>query len=127
MLSALNTSKSAYASFTLGSKFFYKYTYKPVITPSNRVQEKFNCKIYNKVELVSCLVYSANQFQALLSVFKGRVVDPNRERDTSIDRCDVAIEDGEGKSKSRFIIKIFCKHGNACPLLDIFLADPSKA
>jgi cell cycle checkpoint control protein RAD9A len=49
--------------------------------------------------------------QALLSVFKGRVVDPTREKDTAVERCDVSIEDGEGKTKSRFIIKITCRHG----------------
>jgi hypothetical protein len=48
-----------------------------------------------------------------LSVFKGRVVDPNREKDTAVERCDVSVEDGDGKAKSRFVIKIICRHGNA--------------
>jgi len=42
-------------------------------------------------------------------VFKGRVGDP--ERDTAIERCDVSVEDGEGKTKSRFVVKIICRHG----------------
>ena len=47
VLTALNSSKSAYASFTLiGSQFFSKYHYKGVNGPG---KEKFNCKIYNKV------------------------------------------------------------------------------
>jgi cell cycle checkpoint control protein RAD9A len=46
-----------------------------------------------------------------LSAFKGRVVDPAREKDTAVERCDVSVEDGEGKTKSRFIIKIVCRHG----------------
>lgn len=98
VLTALNTSKSAYASFTLaGNKFFSKYVYRSVgASIRSRSQDKFNCRIYNK---------------ALLSVFKGRVVDPSRERDTAVERCDVAVEDGEGKAESRFVIKIICRHG----------------
>ena len=46
-----------------------------------------------------------------MSAFKGRVVDPAREKDTAVERCDVSVEDGEGKTKSRFIIKIVCRHG----------------
>lgn len=96
VLTALNSSKSAYASFTLlGNKFFSKYHYKP-LKFGNQQNEKFTCKIYNK---------------ALLSVFKSRVVDPAREKDTAVERCDVSVEDGEGKTKSRFIIKIVCRHG----------------
>ena len=49
--------------------------------------------------------------QALLSVFKGRAVDPNREKDTAVERCDVSVEDGEERMKSRFVIKIVCRHG----------------
>ncbi|KAH8683364.1 Rad9-domain-containing protein [Tricladium varicosporioides] len=95
ILTALNSSKSAYASFTLiGNKFFSKYQYKP-LRLSNQVNQKFNCRIYNK---------------ALLSVFKGRIGDQTRERETAIERCDVSVEDGEG-AKSRFVIKIICKHG----------------
>ena len=29
-----------------------------------------------------------------------------------MERCDVSIEDGENKTKSRFIVKIMCRHGN---------------
>ncbi|ROW17741.1 hypothetical protein VPNG_00682 [Cytospora leucostoma] len=38
--------------------------------------------------------------------------DPTRDRDnvTTIERCDVSIDDGPGK-KSRFIAKIFCRNG----------------
>lgn len=34
-----------------------------------------------------------------------------REKDTAIERCDVTVEDGEGTGKSRFIVKIACRHG----------------
>ncbi|KAJ5046716.1 uncharacterized protein L3040_003948 [Drepanopeziza brunnea f. sp. 'multigermtubi'] len=97
VLTALNSSKSAYASFTLGNKFFSKYHFKPVKTsPQVNVKDKFICRIYNK---------------ALLSVFKGRTIDPTREKDTAVEKCDVAVEDGEGQAKSRFVIKIVCRHG----------------
>lgn len=95
VLTALNSSRSAYASFTfIGNKFFSKYHFKG--SGGYTAKDKFNCKIYNK---------------ALLSVFKGRVVDPTREKDTAVERCDVSVEDGEGSAKSRFIIKIMCRHG----------------
>ncbi|RFU26903.1 hypothetical protein B7463_g9457, partial [Scytalidium lignicola] len=49
---------------------------------------------------------------ALLSVFKGRIVDSTREKDTGVEKCDVSVEDGDGRSgRNRFVIKIFCKHG----------------
>ncbi|KAI6714962.1 hypothetical protein JHW43_002469 [Diplocarpon mali] len=95
VLTALNSSKSAYASFSLGSKFFSKYHFKPVKT-GPQAKDKFTCKIYNK---------------ALLSIFKGRAVDATREKDTAVEKCDIAIEDGGGKAKSRFVIKITCRHG----------------
>lgn len=49
--------------------------------------------------------------QALIPVFKGRAVDPTREKDTSIEKCDVVVEDGPGEAKSRFIIKMMCRNG----------------
>ncbi|TVY35838.1 DNA repair protein rad9 [Lachnellula subtilissima] len=95
VLTALNTSKSAYASFKLtGNKFFSKYQFKPP-TSGTQAKDKFYCKIYNK---------------ALLSVFKGRGFDPTREKDTAIEKCEISVEDGEGK-KSRFVVKIVCRHG----------------
>jgi cell cycle checkpoint control protein RAD9A len=34
-----------------------------------------------------------------------------REKDTAVERCDVSIMDGDGTEKSRFIVKIACRHG----------------
>jgi cell cycle checkpoint control protein RAD9A len=34
-----------------------------------------------------------------------------REKDTAIERCDISVEDGEGTGKSRFIVRIVCRHG----------------
>ncbi|KAA8573156.1 hypothetical protein MFRU_027g00070 [Monilinia fructicola] len=97
ILTTLNSTKSAYASFTLmGNKFFSNYQYTPV-RAGHQTPEKFSCKIYNK---------------ALLAVFKGRVGgDASKEKDTAIERCDVSIEDGDRATKSRFIVKILCRHG----------------
>ncbi|EPE34621.1 hypothetical protein GLAREA_10315 [Glarea lozoyensis ATCC 20868] len=53
----------------------------------------------------------SNRFKALLSVFKARVGDPSRERDTAVERAEITVEDEEGKSKSRFTIRIICRHG----------------
>ncbi len=52
-----------------------------------------------------------------MSVFRARSGgDPNRERDkeTTIDRCDVSVDDGPGRS-SRLIARIVCRNGKrAC-------------
>jgi hypothetical protein len=62
-LTALNTSKSAYASFKLiGNKFFSKYQFKPPRS-GTQAKDKFYCKIYNKVSvllgwaLLHCLIF----------------------------------------------------------------------
>lgn len=38
-------------------------------------------------------------------------MDPSREKDTAVEKCNVSIEDGEGQTKSRFVIKMICRHG----------------
>jgi hypothetical protein len=60
----------------------------------------------------NCAKNAADTLKALLSVFKGRAVDPLREKDTDIERCEVTVEDGAGEIKSRFIVKMICRHGN---------------
>ncbi|TGJ88412.1 hypothetical protein E0Z10_g305 [Xylaria hypoxylon] len=94
VLTALNTSKSAYASVAFATnRFFSKYHYAGVA--QNR--DKFFCKLYNRV---------------LLSLFRSRSGDPlhEREKDTTIDRCDVVITDEPGK-KSRFVAQIVFRNG----------------
>ncbi|KAJ8112134.1 hypothetical protein ONZ43_g5464 [Nemania bipapillata] len=94
VLTALNTSKSAYASIAFATnRFFSKYQYAGVA--QNR--DKFFCKLYNR---------------ALLSLFRSRGGDPQheREKDTTIDRCDVVITDEPGM-KSRFVAKIVFRNG----------------
>ena len=53
-------------------------------------------------------------------------MDPNREKDTAVEKCDVSIEDGEEKTKSRFIIKITCRHGMPLPLQRYILLRKSR-
>lgn len=51
--------------------------------------------------------------QSLASIFRSRAGgDPqrDREKESTIDRCDVAIEDGPGV-KSRFIVKLVFRNG----------------
>ncbi|EHK99990.1 hypothetical protein M7I_4073 [Glarea lozoyensis 74030] len=45
-----------------------------------------------------------------LSYQETRVGDPSRERDTAVERAEITVEDEEGKSKSRFTIRIICRH-----------------
>ncbi|KAL8635037.1 MAG: hypothetical protein Q9228_007432, partial [Teloschistes exilis] len=89
ILSALNSSRSAYASFTLDkSAFFEKYTYG--LTSESEEEGRFTCQLYNK---------------ALLSVFKGRLGD-RRDNDTAIERCEVSIPHESERSESRIIVKM---------------------
>jgi cell cycle checkpoint control protein RAD9A len=52
--------------------------------------------------------------QSLLSIFRARAAsgDQTRDRDkeTTIERCDVSVDDGPGV-KSRLIAKIICRNG----------------
>ncbi|KAI0995744.1 hypothetical protein K3495_g12436 [Podosphaera aphanis] len=96
ILTTLNSTKSGYASFTLSAdKFFSRYQFKQ-IKSNNLTKERFAFKIYNR---------------SLLSVFKGRAVDSNREKDTAIERCEASVEDKGKHGKSRFVVKIICRHG----------------
>lgn len=95
VLTALNLTQSAYVSFTFAAnRFFSRFHFEA----NAEYRERFFCSIYIK---------------ALLSVFRNRSGgDPTRDREnvTTIERCEVAIDDGPGKN-SRFIAKIFCRNG----------------
>lgn len=110
LLSALNSSRSAYASFTLEkSAFFEKYTYG--LRSESEEEGRFTCQLYNKVShSEECLTSLLTQWQALLSVFKGRLGD-RRDNDTAIERCDVSIPHELERSESRIIVKMVCRHG----------------
>lgn len=48
--------------------------------------------------------------EALLAVFKSRISDP-RGGDTSIDRCEVSVEDKPNKVQCRLVVRMVCRHG----------------
>ncbi|KAI1878266.1 uncharacterized protein JN550_000448 [Neoarthrinium moseri] len=97
VFTALNSSKSAYACFSFTTnRFFSRYQFEGAA--QNRSKFFF--------------VAPPNVTQALLSLFRARSGDPfhEHEKDTTIERCDVAVEDEAGKN-SRFIVKIICRNG----------------
>lgn len=98
ILSTLNNSKSAYASFKFAThRFFSRYNYQG----PGPAKERFHCNMY---------------IRSLISLFRSRsaAADSQRDRDaekqTLIDRCDVTIEDGQGV-KSRFVARIVFRTG----------------
>ncbi|KAF2016300.1 DNA repair protein Rad9 [Aaosphaeria arxii CBS 175.79] len=92
-LTALNSSKSAYASFTLdATRCFESYEFN---TSQSGSDGRFTFRMYSK---------------ALLSVFKGRLYDP-LGRDGAIDRCEVSIQDRPDETHCRFIVKMICNQG----------------
>ncbi|RDA86260.1 hypothetical protein CP532_5093, partial [Ophiocordyceps camponoti-leonardi (nom. inval.)] len=99
VLTTLNNSKSAYASFRFATnKFFSRYQYHA----SEQFRERFHCRLYIRASAA-----------ALISLFRSRSsVDPQRdsEKQTLIERCDIAIEDGEGV-RSRLNVRIIFRNG----------------
>ncbi|KAH7173485.1 Rad9-domain-containing protein [Fusarium flagelliforme] len=95
VLTTLNTSKSAYASVKFATtKFFSRYHYQG----SRQFHDRFHCTLY---------------IRALVSLFRSRTASDTQrdvEKQTLIDRCDVAIEDGEG-IESRFIARLIFRNG----------------
>ncbi|KAL2164342.1 hypothetical protein VTH06DRAFT_3558 [Thermothelomyces fergusii] len=93
-LTTLNISKSAYVCFSFAAnRFFSRYSFEG--TPQYR--ERFFCQLYTR---------------SLLTIFRARQggVEQSRDRDASIDRCDVAIDDGLGK-KSRLVARVSFRNG----------------
>ncbi|KAG9941554.1 Rad9-domain-containing protein, partial [Aureobasidium melanogenum] len=89
-LTTLNSSRTSYASFALDAKtFFLSYDF------GLGQGARFTCQLYNK---------------ALLAVFKSRISDP-RGGDTSIDRCEVSVEDKPNKVQCRLVVRMVCRHG----------------
>ncbi|OAR01765.1 hypothetical protein LLEC1_06111 [Akanthomyces lecanii] len=95
-LSTLNSSKSAYASFKFATnRFFSRYSYQG----NGPSKERFHCNMYIRASR-PLLPRSAADSQR----------DRDAEKQTLIDRCDVAIEDGQGV-RSRFIARIVFRTG----------------
>ncbi|KAK8157098.1 Rad9-domain-containing protein [Phyllosticta citrichinensis] len=91
-LTALNSSKTAFASFSLDPRFFSRYEFSP---SQSSIDGRFTFSIYNK---------------ALLSVFKGRILDP-KGKDTTVDRCQVSLQDLPDEAECRLIIKMLSNQG----------------
>lgn len=49
--------------------------------------------------------------QALLSVFKGRILDP-KGKDTTVDKCQVTLQDRPDEAECRLIIKMLSNQGD---------------
>ncbi|KAL8715081.1 MAG: hypothetical protein Q9220_001038 [cf. Caloplaca sp. 1 TL-2023] len=97
-LTTLNSSKSAYVSFTLDANVFfsrYDYSVNRISSTLPDGDSRFTCQVYNK---------------ALLSVFKGRLGD-SRDKDTAIERCDVLVQEQPDQTECRIVIKMICRHG----------------
>ncbi|KAK4152853.1 hypothetical protein C8A00DRAFT_34427 [Chaetomidium leptoderma] len=93
-LSTLNISQSAYVCFSFAAnRFFSRYSFEG--TPQYR--DRFFCQLY---------------IRSLLTIFRARQGsgEQSRERDASVDRCDVAIDDGLGK-KSRLVARVSFRNG----------------
>lgn len=64
VLTALNTTRTGYASFTFAAnKFFSKFIYNPPRT-SGYAKGKFTCRLYNKVD-ENCIAYIGLQLNLL--------------------------------------------------------------
>ncbi|KAK1751604.1 hypothetical protein QBC47DRAFT_425233 [Echria macrotheca] len=92
-LTTLNVSKSAYVCFTFAAgRFFSRYRF----DGNAQYRDRFSCQVYTR---------------SLLSIFRPRQSsDSAGGRESTIERCDVIIEDGPGR-KSRLIARISCRNG----------------
>ncbi|KAF2398495.1 DNA repair protein Rad9 [Trichodelitschia bisporula] len=91
VLSTLNSSKSAYASFKLELGFFSAFDFASDVGQDGR----FTCSIMVK---------------ALLSVFKSRAAEA-RGKNAGIEKCEVAVQETPEEAECRFIVKMICEHG----------------
>ncbi|ODH51299.1 hypothetical protein GX48_02539 [Paracoccidioides brasiliensis] len=99
--SALNLTKSAYASFKFdASSFFFQYLF---ASPRRNAS---GSTARNTGDKLTCQIY----IKALLSVFRGRVSD-FKDRETAIERCEVQFQDSPDETECRFIIRMICRHG----------------
>jgi len=53
---------------------------------------------------------STNLGEALLSIFKKRLVD-NREKETALERCEFELQAKPDQTKCRLIVRLFCQYG----------------
>ncbi|KAH9844820.1 rad9 protein [Teratosphaeria destructans] len=95
-LTALNLSRTAYASFAFEAKAFLNdYRFSPSSSSTSTGGDRFTCQLLNK---------------ALQSVFKGRTNNA-RGYESTVERCEVVIQDQPDITECRLIVKMLGKHG----------------
>ncbi|KAJ5133411.1 hypothetical protein N7448_001560 [Penicillium atrosanguineum] len=97
-LSALNSTKTAFASFVCEKEVFfetYAFNVRKDIRSSSgsTAGDRFYCQILLKT---------------LLSVFRGRV---DRNKDTAVERCDMELQEDPQETECRLTIKMICGLG----------------
>ncbi|KAJ5907537.1 Rad9/Ddc1 [Penicillium taxi] len=96
-LSALNSTKTAFASFVCAREsFFEAYSFS--------VQRDGQSQYRNYPDRFHCQVL----LKALLSIFRGRV---DRNKDTAVERCDMEINEDSQQAECRLTVKMFCGLG----------------
>ncbi|KAJ5604737.1 Rad9/Ddc1 [Penicillium lagena] len=103
-LSAINSTKTAYAAFAFARELFFEaYAFSTdgnsraarhhQSTTSSAPSDRFCCQIYIK---------------ALLSIFRGRI---DRNKDTAVERCDMEIREGPQQAECRLTVRMICGLG----------------
>ncbi|OQE32335.1 hypothetical protein PENSTE_c001G03715 [Penicillium steckii] len=99
-LSALNSTKTAFASFVCEKDvFFESYSFqvrndgRASFQNQNQGQERFYCQIL---------------IRALLSIFRGRV---DRNKDTAVERCEMELHEEPHQAECRLTVKMICGLG----------------
>ncbi|OTA35403.1 hypothetical protein BTJ68_03207 [Hortaea werneckii EXF-2000] len=93
-ITALNLSRTAYASFALDANVFF-LEYQFTASSSSNGGDRFTCQLLNK---------------ALQSVFKGRASEA-RGRESPIERCDVTIQEQPDRTECRLVVKMISRNG----------------
>ncbi|CAG8286113.1 unnamed protein product [Penicillium salamii] len=95
-LSALNSTKTGFASFAFEKNaFFEAYSFQTSSAghSGSIAQDRFFCQIYAK---------------ALLSIFRGRI---DRNKDTAVERCDMELHEDPQQAECRLTVKMICGLG----------------
>ena len=111
-LSVLNSTKTAYSAFAFDSEgFFETYSFSLGTISSAGRSNRFCCQVYIKVGIsfIPSCVTMLRVHQALLSVFKGRTSD--KDKDTAVERCEVEIHEDAQQTECRLVIRMICGLG----------------
>ncbi|KAJ5569730.1 uncharacterized protein N7459_009160 [Penicillium hispanicum] len=97
-LSALNSTKTAFASFVCEKEqFFESYSFSMRRDGRSSYQSQGRDRFYCQILL-----------KALLSIFRGRV---DRNKDTAVERCDMEIHEDAQQTECRLTVKMICGLG----------------